>query len=146
MREIFKLNAFLTKKKATRSSSFIYKLAETAMFANFIENQFLGGPDKQELLHFSKLMTQERTKTSATVIGPFVPSKVTRAYPPNSQGVPPASSFSASLETYQYKVFPRLSSKEFIKGRLMDLFVEEDAPVQTFKRDDEVVWQLRSRS
>lgn len=84
------MNAFLTKKKATKPSSFIYKLAETAMFANFIENQFLGGPDKQELLHFSKLMTQERTKTT-TVITPFVPSKVTRAYPPNSQGIPPAS-------------------------------------------------------
>lgn len=63
------------------------------MFANFIENQFLGGPDKQELIHFTKLMTQERTKANATVITPFVPTKTTRAYPPNSQGVPPASKY-----------------------------------------------------
>lgn len=42
------------------------------------------------------------------------------------------------LETYQYKLFPRLNPKEFIKSRLVDTFVEEDAPVQTFKREDEV--------
>jgi len=85
------VNAFLIKKKATKPSSFIYKLVETTMFANFIEVQFLGGPDEQELIYFSKLMAQGRTKANPTILVPFKPKKVVRSYLPNSQGIDPSS-------------------------------------------------------
>jgi hypothetical protein len=85
------VKAFLAKKDATKQNSFIYKLTETTMFANFIEIQFLDGPDKQELLYFAKLMTQERTKTTPMIIVPFTPSKVTRGYPPNTSGIDSSS-------------------------------------------------------
>lgn len=91
LRDIFNIKAFLTKKKATKSNTFIYKLVESGMFASFIENQFLGGYEKQELIYFSNLMNKERTKINSTVITPFVPSKIIRVYPPNSQGIPPSS-------------------------------------------------------
>jgi hypothetical protein len=43
-------------------------------------------------------------------------------------------------------MFPKLSPKEFIKSRLVDTFIEEDAPVQAFKREDEVDGLLRGRN
>lgn len=85
------MKAFLSKKDATKQNSFIYKLTETTMFANFIEVQFLDGPEKQELLYFSKLISQERTKAQPTVIVPFSPLKTTRSYPPNAQDIESSS-------------------------------------------------------
>lgn len=107
------------------------------MFANFIEVQFLGGSEKQELIYFSKLMTQERTKANPMVIKPFKPAKVTRTYPPNSQGIPSSSKPGHNIETYQYKVFPKLNPREFVASRLTDVFVEEDANI-TLRKEDEV--------
>ena len=93
LREIFNINGFLTRKKSTRPNTFIYKLVETTMFANFIEIQFLGGSEKQELLYFSKLMNEERTKTNQTVLKPFLPSKTTRALTVNTDGTTESGSF-----------------------------------------------------
>ncbi len=133
LREIFNVKAFLIKKEATKPNNFIYKLTETTMFANFIEIQFLDGPEKQELLYFSKLITQERTKVAPTVITPFVPLKTTRGYPPNAAGIDPA-------KVYQYSIFPKLNSAEFVKSRLVAQASEENAiiPSVIFKKEDEV--------
>lgn len=107
------------------------------MFANFIEVQFLGGPDKQELIYFSKLMKQERTRANPTVLVPFNPAKIVRSYPPNSQGVVSSSKFKCRIvETYQYKSFPRLNTREFVPTRLTDMFIEDTTTVNPKKEDE----------
>lgn len=141
LKEIFNVKAFLAKKDATKANSFIYRLAETTMFANFIEVQFLDGLEKQELLYFSKLISQERTKAQPTVIVPFVPLKTTRSYPPNTQGIDPASTFlrflTCIIEVYQYTFFPKLNPEEFLPSRLADQPSEETIPATIFRKDDE---------
>ena len=127
------MKAFLSKKDATKPNHFIFKLTETTMFANFIEIQFLDGPEKQELLYFSKLITQERTKANPTIITQFVPFKTTRGYPPNPQGINPT-------KIYQYTVFPKLNPAELVKSRLTDQPIEEAIPSAIFKKEDDVFY------
>jgi hypothetical protein len=61
------------------------------MFASFIEIQLLGGLGKQELLHFTKLMPEKRSKTRRTIITPFVPTNITIACLPNTTGIDKSS-------------------------------------------------------
>jgi len=131
LKEIFNIKAFLAKKDATKPNSFIYKLTETTMFANFIEIQFLDGPEKQELLYFSKLITQERSKSNPTIITGFNPEKTTRGFPPNPIDV-------ESGKIYQYASFPKLNPTLFVKSRLSDQPIEDPIHTSIFKKEDEV--------
>lgn len=55
------------------------------MFSKFIEIQLLNGVDKQEILHFTKLMGRERD--NLPLISSFVPAKTIKAYLVNSEGI-----------------------------------------------------------
>ena len=87
---LFNIKAFLSHKGAKKQNSFIYKLTETNMFAKFIEMQFLDGPDKEEILYFSTLMSRERTIENPVIMIPFIPNKIIKAYQPNIHNIDPS--------------------------------------------------------
>ncbi len=80
-KEVFDIAAFVAKKDGGRSK-FFARLVETTMFATFVECQILGGNDERELKYFSELL-----KTDPPTLTSFVPSRVTRTYPPNTEGL-----------------------------------------------------------
>ena len=102
-KKIFNSNAFLAKKKATKQNTFIHKLVDTAMFAKFIEVQFLGGSEKQELIYFSKLISQG---SYDDLLDNFVPKKIKRAYPANNTHIDTSSIKNDIIGFYQYTTFP----------------------------------------
>lgn len=61
------------------------------MFSKFIELQFMDGIDKHEVLYFTKLITQERTKESPMLITPFIPRSVIKVYSVNNTGIDSSS-------------------------------------------------------
>lgn len=67
------------------------------MFANFIQQHFMDGPEREEILYFTKLLEQERTKEVSTLIVPFKPLNVIKAYSVNNDGINSSSNSTGYL-------------------------------------------------
>lgn len=118
-KDFFDFKTFRQAKDATKPNTLIYKLTETALFANFIEARSFGKSDQDEqIMYFDELLKLKRSKKQPLLVRPFKEKKLIKSLQPLEEGLDPNFNFA-------YTVFPKFDLSYIYHPRKIENFNEE---------------------